>query len=85
MHDQTYNKTYATSEDSASASAQSDQSSLVACAFWSLRTIQRGINETQNLKIAFINKEHCIEWKWESRFYCYSSWAVMVCITPYAL
>ena len=39
--DKTYNKR-ATSEDrSACASAQSDQSSLIACASYSLRAIQR--------------------------------------------
>ena len=42
-HDKTYNKTSATCEDC--ASEHSDQSSLSACAFYSLRAIQRGINK----------------------------------------
>ena len=65
-HDKTYNKTCATSEDSGQpARPRTDQSSMIACAFYSLQTIQRGMNKNP-CHTGWIYRLMC----WSHRSYC---------------
>ena len=64
-HDKTFNMTCATCEDSyQSAHSQSDQSSLIACAFYSLQAIRK------EALLYWVNVQADPSLCWSHRSYC---------------